>query len=691
MTSPGPAPDPAAPLAPAPLLAVEGLNVTFATPDGRVPAVRAASFAVAPGEVLGVVGESGSGKSQMFLALMGLLAGNGRATGNARFGRDDLLALPPGRLRRLRGARIAMVFQDPMTALNPYLTVATQMTEVLVAHRGLSHRDARAEAITMLERVRIPGAAHRIDQHPHAFSGGMRQRVMIAIAALCRPDLIIADEPTTALDVTVQAEVLALLAELRRDLGTTIVLISHNLGVVAGLADRVLVMYAGEIVEDAPVRSLFYHPRHPYTRALLASIAHPGRAGRGYLTAIPGQPPNLLTLPPGCAFHERCAFAEGRCRTETPPLRAAAAGARRVACHRDAVPALDHAPPPAPEIRAEPDPGSAGRHLTVEALTVSFARPRGLFRRPERLSAVEDVHFSLAAGETLGVVGESGCGKSTLARAVLGLVPANAGRVVWLGRDLTGLAPAALRPMRRNLQVVFQDPVAALDPCMTVGELIGEPVRVFQPQAGGTARADQVAAMMARVGLAPDQVNRFPHELSGGQAQRVGIARAMILEPQLVVCDEPTSALDVSIQAQIINLLIRLQVETGLSLLFISHDLGVIRRISHRVLVLFAGRVMELAPTETLFAGPRHPYTRQLLAALPWPDPDRERSKQPPAPAVGEPPSPLHPPSGCRFRARCPQAEARCAESVPPRTAIGLDHLVYCHRSSAPTPTPPAV
>jgi len=594
----------------APLLDVTGLGVRFDTPAGPLQAVRSLDFAVAPGEVLGIVGESGSGKSQAMLALLGLLAANGRASGRALFEGRDLLALDEAGLNRVRGSRIAMIFQDPMTSLNPYLAIGAQMALVLRAHRGLRGRDAAREAGAMLESVGIQDAGRRLRQYPHELSGGMRQRVMIATALLCRPALLVADEPTTALDVTVQAQILELMHTLRARFGTAIVLITHDLAVVAGLADRLLVMQQGECREAGSPEEIFYAPRERYTRALLA-----------------------------------------------------------------AVPRLDRAGPPAPPLRH----AGAAPLLQVRGLRVGYpVLADGLLGRKRLLRAVEDLSFELAPGEVLGVVGESGCGKSTLGRAVLQLVPASAGSVSFLGRDLGQLERAALDAMRRDLQVVFQDPLASLDPRMTVRDIVAEPLETFEPGLTDAERSNQVAEMLSRVGLDPSHMNRYPHQFSGGQCQRVAIARALITRPKLIVCDEAVSALDVSVRAQILRLLLELRRLLDLSLIFIGHDLAVIRQVSQRVMVMYLGRVMEMAPAGELFGHPRHPYTRALLAAAPLPDPRLERSR-PRVGLAGEVPSPLAPPDGCVFRTRCPHAREICAAQVPVLARHGAAE-VACHR-----------
>jgi oligopeptide/dipeptide ABC transporter ATP-binding protein len=599
-----------------PLLRLSGLTVSFDTRAGRTLAAQEVALSVARGECLGVVGESGAGKSQLFLAVLGLLAANGHAHGSARFGDTELLTLSPAALDRVRGRGIGMVFQEPMTSLSPHLTIGQQLTETLVRHLKRSDRAARLRALELMQRVQLSDAALRLSQYPHQLSGGMRQRAMIGLALAGEPQLLIADEPTTALDVTIQAQILSLLAELKRERAMALILITHDLAAVAAVADRLVVMRAGRVIESGRVAEVLKSPRDPYTRALIA----------GTLT-LEGAAPVPAARPPN-----------------------AGAAARPGACA-----------------------------LTLEGVNVQFQVGHGWLAPRTALTAVHDVSLELPAGGSLGIVGESGCGKSTLARAALALLRTSSGRVVWMGQPLDGLPAHELRALRRDRQIIFQDPLGSLDPRMTVRQLIAEPLLVHERALSGVDRDRAVAAALAGVALGEELANHYPHQLSGGQCQRVGIARAMILRPQLLVCDEPLSALDLPTQAQILTLIAELRSSSRLSLLFISHNLALVRRLCERVLVLYLGRMMELAPAALLYDSPRHPYSRELLAAIPSLDPAIASGRLGQVRA-GEPPSPLSPPSGCVYRTRCPYAAAVCAERVPVFEEVQPGHRVACHR-----------
>jgi len=661
------------------VLDVRDLVVEFRTAAGTVRAVDGVTWSVNAGETLALVGESGCGKSVTALAVLRLLARPaGRVVGGQiLFEGRDLLALPEREMRTLRGRDIAMVFQEPMASLNPVMTIGDQIAEPLRIHLGMSKQAARVRAAELLALVGIPDAARRLDQHPHVFSGGMRQRIMIAMALACDPKLIIADEPTTALDVTVQAQILELLKDLSQRLGITLVLITHNLGIVARYADRVAVMYAGRIVEEGPAARVFAAPRHPYTVGLLRSVPRLDAVRAGALDTIEGLPPDLLHLPPGCRFAPRCGARIPAC-AEDPALQITDPG-RRAACHR----ALDM-PSALPASSAQPRAAThrldaAPPLLEVRGLSKHFAvLAGGLFGGSTTVHAVEDVSFAIARRETLGLVGESGCGKTTIGRLVLRLADPTRGSILFDGRDVAAAGQAEMRALRTRMQVIFQDPYSSLNPRMSVGDTIMEPLR-RRRRMGRAASRDRCAALLDQVGLPADMAARYPHQMSGGQRQRVGIARALAMEPDFIVCDEAVSALDVSVQAQIVNLLARLQAELGLSYLFIAHDLAVVRHLSHRVVVMYLGRVMEVGPRDQLYAAPLHPYTAALLDAVPSPDPVTERTR-PRRALQGELPSPLAPPTGCVFRTRCPSAIADCAAAVPTLREVQPGRFAACIR-----------
>ncbi len=691
----------------APLLSVRDLSVSFRTDAGTVRAVRSVSYDVRPGELLGIVGESGSGKSVSSLAVMNLLPGHAQVTGSAMLDGRELIGRPDDELSAVRGSRIAMVFQDPLSALTPVYTVGDQIAEAILVHAQVSRAAALARAVDLLDMVGIPNPKQRASAFPHEFSGGMRQRVMIAMAIANDPALIIADEPTTALDVTIQAQILDVLQTARRVTGAAIVLITHDLGVIAGVADRVAVMYAGTIVESGSVDDLFYRPRMPYTLGLLGSIPRADRGERQPLTPIEGTPPSLIALPSGCPFTPRCPMRQDICTREEPallpPTRPADARGpveQRAACHfRDDLEARQltsqdvfPAPPP-PDAGASHAPrDSRATVLAVRNLVKSYPLMKGavLRRKVGEVRAVDGVSFDIREGETLGLVGESGCGKTTTIMEILNLERPLAGEIEVLGRDTSTMTPADRFAVRRDLQVVFQDPMASLDPRLPVGDILAEPLRTH-----GTP-PDQVAGrireLLALVGLRAEHVNRYPSAFSGGQRQRIGIARALALEPKVLVLDEPVSALDVSVRAGVINLLERLRAQLGLSYLFVAHDLAVVRHIANRIAVMYLGRIIEIGSVDEVFDRPAHPYTQALLSAIPLPDPRRERQRVRIV-LKGDLPSPANPPSGCRFRTRCQtfatelsdaQRERCLAEHPPlePRTG-SPDHLDACHWARA--------
>jgi peptide/nickel transport system ATP-binding protein len=684
-----PTPD-RAPQAPNPanaswLLEVDDLHVEFTTARGVVRAVQGISYQVRAGEVVALVGESGCGKSVSSLAIMRLLAHNGRVTqGRVLFEGRDLLQISADDMRAIRGRDISMVFQDPMTSLNPVLTVGFQICEPLLQHLKLTPEAARARALELLKLVGIPDAESRLDQYPHQFSGGMRQRVVIAIALSCNPKLIIADEPTTALDVTIQAQILKLMKDLARDRNIALVVITHNLGIVARYADRVNVMYAARMAEQGRAADVFAKPLHPYTAGLLRSVPRLDQPRGLKLETIDGAPPDLLAPPPGCRFAPRCAARQGACELALPDMAEVTPG-RHTACLRSQE--LDRVGPLALGLRAAAasssvvkDVDRATALLGVRELKTYFDVSTGLKafsgKRAE-VRAVDDLSFEVFKGETVGLVGESGCGKTTVGRTLLRLEKSTAGSITFGGVDVTRVGGDALKNYRRKIQVIFQDPYSSLNPRITVGDAIAEPMLVFKLQPDKAAARARVSALLTQVGLFDYMASRYPHELSGGQRQRVGIARALAMEPEFIVCDEPVSALDVSIQAQIINLLEELQKRLGLTYLFIAHDLAVVRHISDRVIVMYLGRVMEIADRDALYAEPLHPYTQALLEAVPVPDPLIEAKREHRV-LGGEVPSPLAPPSGCVFHTRCPRADEACKRERPVLRELKAGHFAAC-------------
>jgi peptide/nickel transport system ATP-binding protein len=654
-------------------LSVQRLATRLDTALGELRAVDGIDFELKKGECFALVGESGCGKSMAALSILRLLPEVGRiAEGRVLLDGHDLLALPEAAMRAVRGRRVAMVFQEPATALNPVLTVGRQVVEVIERHSALQAEAARARALELLQAVGIPDAARRYDEYPFQLSGGLKQRVMIAAALAVDPEVLIADEPTTALDVTIQAQILELLRRLQAERGMAVLLITHDLGIVAQMAHRVAVMYAGEIVEVAEKEAFFRAPQHPYSAKLFAALPSPEKRA-GALAMIRGQVPALTGEFRGCRFAERCDFVFDRCRAETPRL-IELPGGHLARCH------LRERGPEAPRSMqagaAAPAAGAATGDalLEIEELKVHFPIRRGFFRRTVgHVKAVDGVSLSIRKGTTLALVGESGCGKTTVGKAILRLLEPTAGRVRIGGADLTALSRAQLRAHRRSMQIIFQDPYASLNPRMRIADTLLEGMRSLGVGGDEAARARRVEELLEQVGLPADARLRYPHEFSGGQRQRIAIARALAVEPELIVCDEPTSALDVSVQAQILNLLRSLQERLGLAYLFITHNIAVVEYLAHEVAVMYLGRIVERGTVDEVLGAPRHPYTEALLSAVPTIAGKREVIR-----LSGELPSPANPPEGCHFHPRCPKARPECRQAYPAAVRLGETRLVRC-------------
>ncbi len=667
------------------VLEAKGLKTWLDASDGLVRALDGVDLEIARGETFAIVGESGCGKSMTALTLARLLPENGRiVAGSVRLDGIELLDLPEARMRDVRGRRIAMIFQEPATSLNPVLAVGRQIGEVLERHTGLRGRAVRERTLELLDQVGIADGTRRLDEYPFQLSGGMKQRVMIALALAAEPDLLIADEPTTALDVTIQAQVLDLLRALQATRRMSILLITHDLGVVAGMAHRVAVMYAGELVEVAERKAFFRAPQHPYSIKLFAALPGPEKRG-GELDVIPGQVPPLSVEFRGCRFADRCEHAFDRCRSEAPPWTRVADG-HLVRCHlREQAPA----PPMVDEVRVlSGSPQSLADLqplLDARDLKVHFPIRRGILKRTVgHVRAVDGVSFAIAAGRTLALVGESGCGKTTVGKSVLQLIRPTGGEVTFDGVGLTRLRGNALRRRRADFQIVFQDPYASLNPRMRVQDILLEGMTALGVLADRAARERRVAELLAQVGLPAEALSRYPHEFSGGQRQRIAIARALSVNPKLVVCDEPTSALDVSVQAQILNLLKRLQRELGVAYLFITHNLGVVSYVADEVAVMYLGRIVEHGTVEEVLADPKHPYTQALLDAVPTLEGGHEQLH-----VKGELPSPVAPPSGCHFHPRCPHATVQCRMEYPAPVLVSATREVNCWLYGPGTAGPP--
>jgi peptide/nickel transport system ATP-binding protein len=678
-----------------PILSVRNLVTEFETRRGRLRAVRDISFDLYPGETLGIVGESGSGKSVAMASILGLLPRGGRVVeGEVRFRGRNLVGLPRSELRKILGKEISTIFQDPMSSLNPVLTIGAQIKESLQLHQPELDRAAvLARILELLSLVGIPNPASVVNDYPHQYSGGMRQRAMIAMALANNPSVLIADEPTTALDVTIQAQVLDVFRRAKEEIDASAIMITHDFGVIAETADRVIVMYAGQVVEAGHVEEVFEHPRHPYTYGLLSSLPRLDR--QSSLTQIEGMPPNMFRLPSGCAFHPRCFHRQGRdqCIEEAPALRRVEEH-KLAACHfSDEKFDLDGAAGPDGKAQAPAKSNAAdapaaapgdGRDapevLRVEGLKVHFPIRRGILKRQVgAIRAVDGVDLVLRKAETLALVGESGCGKTTTARAIVCLTKPDAGRIVFNGEDITAFNRDRLRAVRRDLQIVFQDPFSSLNPRMTVGELVGEPLQIHG-LASTEGRARRVSELLGFVGLEGDVIDRYPHEFSGGQRQRISIARALILDPEVLVLDEPVSALDVSVQAQVINLLQRIQRELGIAFIFVSHDLAVVRQIADRIAVMYLGRIVEIGTPEEIYERPSHPYTQALLSAVPMAGAESRERYASRIVLEGDVPNPAKPPSGCRFRTRCFKAQDFCAQEDPALAVRGVgQNLTACH------------
>ena len=654
------------------LLDVKNLRIGFRQGGTIARAVEDTSFSIRRGELLALVGESGSGKSVTAMSLLGLLPEVSAviSNGTAVFDGRDLLKMSNKELSDIRGNRISMIFQEPMTALNPVLTIGWQIGEVLKRHRGLNAEETHEQVIELLRKVGIPSPEKRAEDYPHQLSGGMRQRVMIAIALACRPELLIADEPTTALDVTVQAQIMDLLAELRSEYGTSVLFITHNLALVREQADRVAVMYAGSIMEQGTCEEIFKAPMHPYTRLLMQSVPSTTQRGRR-LASIAGMVPKGTDIITGCGFASRCPFKTDACDAQKPLLEAFDGG-HEVACLRmKELQQLEKSSDKAENASAQ----NGQTVLKVNGLRVWFPVKAGILKRTVgHVKAVDGISFELKKGETLAVVGESGCGKTTIGKSIVGLAPRTEGDVL-LADGNGEMTHPDMATLRQRVQMIFQDPFSSLDPRLMVGETIEEGMEVHGVGKDAAERQALMEKLSTRVGLSPDVLNRYPHQFSGGQRQRIGLARALAVNPEVIICDECTSALDVSVQAQILNLLKELQEELGLSYLFITHDLSVVSYLADRVGVMYLGRIVEEGEAADVLQSPKHPYTKALMAAAPRVEADGKRTV---LRLAGEVPSALNPPKGCHFHPRCPHCMEKCRLETPPVKELPNGQRVCC-------------
>jgi oligopeptide/dipeptide ABC transporter ATP-binding protein len=663
-------------------LEVTNLSTHIKLTRSTVKAVGNVDIGIDTGETLGLVGESGCGKSMLGLSILNLLPKGGKIIeGSVQLGGRELVSLRDSEMRKLRGNELAMIFQDSQSSLNPTKTIGEQVAEPVRLHRGASRGEANSRALEVLELVGLPRPRERMGNYPHQLSGGLRQRVMIAIALACEPKVLLADEPTTALDVTIQAQILALLDDLEARLGMATLLVTHDMGVVAGRADRISVMYAGRIVETGPTKEIFGAMRHPYTQALLGSIPKLSHDNREALVSIRGLPPDLTNPPAGCRFAPRCPRATDQCRHEEPPL-SGPDPAHQFACWHP----VDGPVVELPKITAVADgpspvaaPDSNGRLLEITDVVREYPVTAGavLQRKVTSVKAVSGVSLQLAVGEALGLVGESGCGKTTLGKLIVGIEKPDAGRIALEGREVFALRGRALRIARRDLQMMFQDPYASLDPRMRVQTILREPLAI-QKLGTRKERDQKIRQMLDEVGLPQNALERYSHEFSGGQRQRIALARALMLEPKVIVADEPVSALDVSIRSQVLNLMKRLQAEHQRASVVISHDLAVVKYLADRIAVMYLGKVVELGTGDDIYRRPAHPYTEALIKTIPVPDPAVERAKTDVG-IRGELPSPIDPPSGCRFRTRCPRAQELCAQEEPPLRRFGPTQQAACH------------